>query len=1014
MATIEQDKMVTPGVKNDPVRLDAHPSNDLATSESVPDSRFGDFESQPDNDRSSTETAKQGLHMSKSQATSEEATGNQSVNSESEISNKPGDFEAELNNQLVHSEVSSANQLDDPEDQLVNSEAPPEKLLTPEGPPNSRLVNSEAPLNSGQVNSDTKASNEVVSSETQSSVEVIISETPPSSEVVMTLKTESSNEAVIPETQPGNDAFISETQTNGDIIMSEANSITHPNNQFAHPEHLPNNQFTNFHVLDENQMPIPESLHNFETEPLQNNNPTDTKPILDNNLAHYETVPNNHLTHSETITDVTSSEFLSHDQLANSQMLSHYELANSEAVNNNQLIVSQSQYEIVNTETPPSYEIIDASAQPNDEERAPETQPSKRRKKKSVVWEHFTIETISPGCRRACCKQCKQSFAYSTGSKVAGTSHLKRHIAKGTCSALLRNQQQNQLTPYTPRGRGSGGGGASDTPKRRYRSPSTPYMIFNQDRCRHEIAKMIIMHDYPLHMVEHPGFVTFVQNLQPQFNMVTFNTIQGDCVDAYLREKQNLMKYFEGIPGRICLTLDMWTSSQSVGYVYINAHFVDIDWKLRRRILNVVMEPYPDSDSALSHAVAVCLSDWSLEGRLFSITSNQALNGAAFENLRPLLSVKNPLILNGQLVLGNCIARELSRVATDLLGSAQDIVRKIRSSVKYVKTSESREEKFLELKQQLQVPSEKNLFIDDQTQWNTTYQMLVAASELKEVFCCLDTSDPDYKGAPTMQDWRLVETLCTCLKPIYDVANILTTTTNDPAAITFFQEVWKLQLELARAVMSEDPFVRNLNKIMQEKIEKYWRECSLVWAIAVVMDPRLKMKFVEYSFSRVLGEDAHEYIKIVDDGIHELFHEYDALPLPLTPAYPGGGKGNQTKTEEYPGGTLLSDSGLTDFDAYIMETSSQQMKSELDQYLEESLLPRVPEFDVLGWWRLNRVKYPTLSKMARDILCIPVSTVPPHSAFDAKSKEMDQYRISLRPETVEALVCAKDWMQHGM
>lgn len=518
------------------------------------------------------------------------------------------------------------------------------------------------------------------------------------------------------------------------------------------------------------------------------------------------------------------------------------------------------------------------------------------------------------------------------------------------------------------------------------------------------------MHDYPLHMVEHPGFVAFVQNLQPQFNMVTFNTVQGDCVATYLMEKQNLMKYFEGVPGRLCLTLDVWTSSQSVGYVFITGHFVDSDWKLQRRILNVVMEPYPDSDSAISHAVAVCLSDWNIEGRLFSITCNHALSESALGNLRSLLSVKNPLILNGQLLVGHCIARTLSNVANDLLSAVEGIVKKIRDSVKFVKTSESHEEKFLELKQQLQVPSERSLFIDDQTQWNTTYQMLVAASELKEVFSCLDTSDPDYKGAPSMQDWKLVESLCTYLKPLYDAANILTPTTH-PTAITFFHEVWKLQLDMSRAVMNEDPFIGNLTKPMQEKIDKYWRDCNLILALAVVMDPRFKMKLVEFSFTKIYGDGAHEYVKIVDEGIHELFHEYASLPLPLTPAY--AEDGSQTKREGSPGGTLLSDHGLTDFDVYIMETSSQQMKCELDQYLEESLLPRVSDFDVLGWWKLNKIKYPTLSKMARDILAVPVSSVPADSVFDTESKEMDQYRSSLRPETVEALVCAKDWMQYG-
>ncbi|KAI9117519.1 hypothetical protein K1719_011685 [Acacia pycnantha] len=986
MATVEEDRQVTPGVKNEPNSVDAHHNNDHPTSESLPDGKLENPESQPDNDVSNSEKQpNKALHTSENQATIEEANvdaspkqelahsgeppSSQSVDSESLPSNHPGpgNSEAQPSNELAHSEALATSQ-----------------LATPEAPPNYQLDHSEAPLSNGLANSEAQPSNEVVISETQTVDQVVMSETLPSNETVMSEtqpcnemtmpetqpanemamsevqpgnevvmpETQPGNEAVMPETQPGNEAVMPETQlgneavmpetqpgneavmpetqpgsegvapetqnvnealmpetqsgneavipetqpsneveqgfelthssnevvisntqpnndvvmsetqpsnevvtcetqTSGDVIMSEANSIQHPGNQFSHPETLPDSQFTDFHMIHENQMPLPESLPNSEPEPPQIDHPTEMKPMHDNNMVHYETLPSDHLAHSESMANhqLENPEMMSHDQLASSQMLSHYELSNSETVNNNQLAISESHYELVNSETPPSYEIIDASTQPNNEEHTPETQPNKRRKKKSIVWEHFTIETVSAGCRRACCKQCKQSFAYSTGSKVAGTSHLKRHIAKGTCPALLRNQQQNH------------------------------------------------------------------------------------------------------------------------------------DWKLQKRILNVVMEPYPDSDTALSHAIAVCLSDWSLEGRVFSITSNQALNGVAPENLRPLLSVKNPLILNGQLVLGNCIARTLSSVANGLLESSHDLVKKIRNSVKYVKTSESHEEKFLELKQQLQVPSDRSLFIDDQTQWSTTYQMLVAASELKEVFCCLDTSDPDYKGAPSMQDWKLVETLCTYLKPIFDAANILTTTIY-PSAITFFHEVWKLQLDLARAVM-------------------------------MVMDPRFKMKLVEFSFSKIYGDDAHVYIKIVDDGVHELFNEYMALPLPLTPAYAEeGNAGNHMKTEESPGG-MLSDSGLTDFDVYIMETSSQQMKSELDQYLEESLLPRVPDFDVLGWWKLNRVKYPTLSKMARDILCVPVSTVPADSVFDTKSKEMDQYRSSLRPETVEALVCAKDWMQHG-
>lgn len=560
---------------------------------------------------------------------------------------------------------------------------------------------------------------------------------------------------------------------------------------------------------------------------------------------------------------------------------------------------------------------------------------------------------------------------------------------------------------------------STDQPKRRFRSPT--YITFDQDRCRHEIANMIIMHDYPLHMVEHPGFIAFVQNLQPRFDMVSFNTVQGDCVATFLREKRGLEKAIEEIPGRMCLTIDLWTSSQTVGYVFITGHYIDSEWRSHKRILNVVREPYPDSDSSFTHAIALCLSEWSLEGKLFALTLNQPLKEAGIEKLRALLAIKNPLMLSGQLLVQNCIARTLSSMAKDALTTGQATVKKIRDNVKYVKTSESHEEKFIEIKERLQVPSIKTLTLDNQTQWNTTYEMLVAASELKEVFSCfMDTSDLDYKEPPSTEDWKQVETLCTYLKLLFDASNILSTTTNPPA-ITLFHEVWKLQLELSRAATSEDALIRNFTKPMHERFDKYWKDCNMVLAIAVVMDPRFKMKLVEFSFTKIYGDDAVAYIKIVDDGIHELFNEYGALPLPLTPTYPEEGINstftatNNVKTDESSSTKGRGTSnGLSDFDVYILETSSQDSKPELDQYLEESLLPRVQDFDVLGWWKLNKLKYPTLSKMARDILSIPVSTVPHDSIFDTVSKEMDSYRTSLRPETVEALICAKDWLKYGL
>ncbi|CAK9164895.1 unnamed protein product [Ilex paraguariensis] len=656
----------------------------------------------------------------------------------------------------------------------------------------------------------------------------------------------------------------------------------------------------------------------------------------------------------------------------------------------------------------------------NNEAPSPDSLPNKRRRKKSIVWDYFTIETVDADCTRAFCNQCKKSFAYITGSKLAGTSHLKRHIALGICPVSRRNQQEkdrrNIYTPVILKTNGS----ATDPPRKLYRTPTgSTNIFFDKDCCSREIAKMIILHEYPLYIVEQPGFIALVRTLQPQYNMVSINTIEEDCVSLYLREKQSLFNLLVGIPGRVSLTLDLWTSDKSLGYVILTGHFIDINWKLHRRILNVIMLPFPESEAAFSYAVVACLTDWSLESKLFTLTLDQSLaNENVKGNLRGLLSIKNPLVLNGQLILGTCFARVLRDLAQDALESVRETIKKIRESVTYIKTSEAHEEKFIELKQQLQVPSTKGLVIDDQRKWNTTYHMLVAASELKEVFSCFDTSDPDYKETPSMDEWKEVETLCIYLKLLFDAANILVAPTY-PTANIFFHEVWKIQLELTHAATSQDPFISSLIKPLQERFDKYWKDCNLILAIAVVMDPRFKMKLVEFSFSRIYGEDAETWIKVVNEGVHELFLEYIVLSLP-PPTFvdvinEGITPGNEgfIKTEIPQEESLLSNGdGLSDFDVYISEImGNQQMRSELDQYLEESLLPRVQDFDVLNWWKLNRQKYPTLSKMASDILCVPVSTVAPDSVFDIVSKKVDSYRSSLRPVTLEAIICAKDWLQ---
>ncbi len=72
------------------------------------------------------------------------------------------------------------------------------------------------------------------------------------------------------------------------------------------------------------------------------------------------------------------------------------------------------------------------------------------------------------------------------------------------------------------------------------------------------------------------------------------------------------------------------------------------------------------------------------------------------------------------------------------------------------------------------------------------------------------------------------------------------------------------------------------------------------------------------------------------------------------------------------------------------------MRSEFDLYLADRLEPE--NTDALIWWKQNELRYSVLARMARDVLAIPISTVPSESAFSTGGRTISDYRSSLKPE----------------
>ena len=82
----------------------------------------------------------------------------------------------------------------------------------------------------------------------------------------------------------------------------------------------------------------------------------------------------------------------------------------------------------------------------------------------------------------------------------------------------------------------------------------------------------------------------------------------------------------------------------------------------------------------------------------------------------------------------------------------------------------------------------------------------------------------------------------------------------------------------------------------------------------------------------------------------------------------------------------------------------------MNYYLEEDNLRVTQEFDILSWWKINGLKFPTFQAIARDVLAILITTVAYESAFSIGSQILTSHYSRPHHITVEASMSTRSWI----
>lgn len=193
----------------------------------------------------------------------------------------------------------------------------------------------------------------------------------------------------------------------------------------------------------------------------------------------------------------------------------------------------------------------------------------------------------------------------------------------------------------------------------------------------------------------------------------------------------------------------------------------------------------------------------------------------------------------------------------------------------------------------------------------------------------------------------MMDVICKCLKVFYDATKKFLGT-KYPTSNTFFYDVCVIHVKLLAWKDSLYDYVCAMGEKMMIKFKKYWVECSLVLVVALVFNPRYKIELVKFYCKTIHSGETKKMIDKVCMVVYDLYFEYVT-----TSTFFKSSMAFVDVSHDASSPIIEEDEEYLEFDTWYEAShysSTCAQKSELDLYLEKSLVPWKKNLNILQWW----------------------------------------------------------------
>lgn len=623
------------------------------------------------------------------------------------------------------------------------------------------------------------------------------------------------------------------------------------------------------------------------------------------------------------------------------------------------------------------------------------TASTQERKKYSWVWNHFEADRVN---QIATCISCRHNLSWKTGGGKGGTGHLGRHLEK-----------QHGITKDGVRG----SGGIQGT----INTQTGLTFLFNDLVYKMESMKFVIGSALPFGFCDGWRFTSWIQKaVNPRAKRIPRTSLRTYAFKYFKNEKIVLCNTLSTLPWNICLTSDIGDFSD-FDIMCVTCHWIDKDWILQRRII-YFRSIAKHNNIQITDGILKCAEEYKCLNKISAISfDNASSNGVAIEKIKMSAKPDFPEIFHVR-----CLCHILQLVAQDGIRVVwEEFISPIRKAVLFIVNGGAKKHEYKKIVEQ-SGKKFKKLILDVDTRWNSTYDLLVRAYMYKEeitTFYNLHAPVDNFYGALSYTNWKYCLELLRFLEPFKDYTKVFSTQYS-PNIHQALECVVNLSMHMNK--FKDEHVVTDMVPNMLEKFLKYFHPIPLSYAIGAILDPNIRLKmfhlFVDHYYDNLQIEnpdlknyDRKKYQEYVQTYMYNMYNKYQKRHAI--------GKITNTQNASAPRSSVKIRSKHNHLRMALQQefasssTPSQDLNEltqylttnfELDQYDDDS-----NPFDILKWWSSKESTFPVLSKMAKEILAIPMSTIASESAFSMAKLQYTHKRSRLTSSAVEVCVAIKDW-----